>query len=549
MNQCFGIDLGTTNSVISQLVDGRPSPVALGVSPIVPSVVLFDGDRVVVGREARNLELEYPDRTIRSVKRRMGQAHVYEVGGRRVTPEEVSAEILKALKDGAARATGQEVRDVVITVPAYFDDAQRRATLKAGELAGLNVLRLLNEPTSASLVYENVGASGGADSELVMVYDLGGGTFDVSILEVHQGIREVRATAGNTHLGGDDFDELLVRHFLGHLERRGIDPRGDGRAMARLRRLAEDVKIRLSADTRVQVKEEFLTLHQRAPVHLELEVTRRELEAMIRPLLESTIELARRAVADARLSGQPLSRICLVGGSTRIPLVRELLEEAFEAEVHDEIDADLAVGLGASVQAGLLSGARIDRILVDVAAHSLGIKVYREEDELRPEVDSFAPLIRRNTVLPAVKANEFYTMVDDQERIRVEVFQGESDRASQNARIGEFEFPLVKAPAHTPVRVEFAYDLNGVVRVSVSQHGASNRKTVALSVADAARAAPSRSISPVERKARAMLERLEGESRERLKLLLSELEGKTGEVRAEVEERILDFFLDLEEDA
>ena len=296
MSHTFGIDLGTTNSVISQLVNGRPQPIDIDGSPIVPSVVLFEGERVWVGRKARNLELEQPERTIRSVKRKMGQSHSYQVGDRVLSPEEVSGEILRALKDGAAAATGHEVTDVVITVPAYFDDAQRRSTLRAGELAGLNVLRLLNEPTSASLVYDQVGAAAQPGvPEIVLIYDLGGGTFDVSVLEVFDSVREVRATAGNSVLGGDDFDELLVRFFLDELRRTaGVDPREDVRAMARLRRLAEDTKIRLSTDTSVMVKEEFITRSGDAPVHLLVEVTRRQFESMIRPLLPSGAGRSRR---------------------------------------------------------------------------------------------------------------------------------------------------------------------------------------------------------------------------------------------------------------
>ena len=316
MSAPYGIDLGTTNSVIAHLVNGRPQAIAVAGSPIVPSVVLFQRvegkERVVVGREARNLALLHPAETVRSVKRRMGEEHVYEIGGRRLTPEDVSAEILRALKVGAEQATGEEVRDVVITVPAYFNDAQRRATLRAGELAGLNVLRLLNEPTAASLVYEHSSTTHGPEStpgpEIVLIYDLGGGTFDVSVLEVFDGVREVRATTGNSRLGGDDFDDLLQRYFLDELRvRASCDPREDARAMARLSALAEDTKIKLSSQVEVQVREEFLTTSNGKPVHLDVTVTRRQFEDMVRPLLESTIALAHRAVDDRaqRSAAQP----------------------------------------------------------------------------------------------------------------------------------------------------------------------------------------------------------------------------------------------------
>ena len=555
MSASFGIDLGTTNSVVCRLDQGKPVAIPVDGHVIVPSVVLYDGDRVVVGREAANLEAEHAERTIRSVKRKMGQDFGFSIGARRLSPEEVSADILRALKRGAETAVGHPINDVVITVPAYFDDAQRRATLKAGELAGLNVLRLLNEPTSASLIYDQLSAGARTEPEILLVYDLGGGTFDVSVLEVFEGVREVRSTAGNTSLGGDDFDELLVRRFLDQLRvEQGVDPRGDRRAMARLRRLAEETKIRLSADTRVQVKEEFLTTHAGKPVHLATEVTREELEALLLPLLSSTIELANKAIADAQLNGQTLSRVCLVGGSTRIPLVRTLLAGALGVELHDAIDADLAVALGACVQASVLKGETVDRILVDVAAHSLGIKVLGPNDEFREEVDTFAPLIPRNTVLPTTRAREFFTVVDDQKRLDVEVFQGESALTSQNTRVGSFEYKLEPVPEHSPVRVEFAYDLNGVVKVSVSQPGFSNQKTVALSTSAASKPTqelgeprkPEAKLSPVERKAVELLGKLEGAQKRELEQLLQRL--RAGGDRESAEEALLDFFLDLEDE-
>ncbi len=562
MTDCFGIDLGTTNSVIAHVVDGCSIPIPIDGSPIIPSVVLFERDRTVVGREARNLELQYPERTIRSVKRKMGQSHSYEIDDRHVLPEEVSAEVLRALKHGAEQATGRIVNDVVITVPAYFDDAQRRATLRAGELAGMNVLRLLNEPTAASLIYDWVGEARASEQpEVVLIYDLGGGTFDVSVLEVFQGIREVRATAGNSALGGDDFDELLVRSFLDGLKRKhGVDPREDARAMARLRRVAEETKIRLSSATEVIVREEFLTERKGEPIHLEDKVTRRQLEQLIRPLLESSIDLCRRAIDDAHLAGQEVARICLVGGSTRIPLVRELLAEAFEVEIHEEIDPDLAVGLGASLQSGLLQGVSVERILVDVAAHTLGIRVVGREDvEADREPDTFAPVLRRNTVLPGVRAQEFYTMHDGQETIRVEVFQGEGARVSENRFVGSFEFPLRPAPEGTGIRVEFAYDLNGVVKVSIAQAGTDNEKSVAIAVADAGQSAQeiadegeggAAAATAIERKARRLLgelaERGEPRAARQLEELLERFTHAAGRAREQAEEAILDFFLDHE---
>jgi len=557
----IGIDLGTTNSVITYLKDGRPIPIAIDGDAIVPSVVYVDKQgKFRVGREARNLQLSEPERTVRSVKRKMGLDHRYEIDGRSFSPEEISAAILSALKAGAEQALGQPISDAIVTVPAYFDDAQRRATLRAGELAHLNVLRLLNEPTSASLVYDQV-RQAQADAEVVVVFDLGGGTFDVSVLDVAGSIREVRATAGNTALGGDDFDDRLLQLFLDDLKaKHGVDPREDARAMAKLRRLAEDTKIKLSLETQVEVREEFLTSVAGTPIHLQLVVTRRQFEDLIRTLLESTIELSRKALVDAKVEVGQIGRICLVGGSTRIPLVRSLLEEAFNAPIHEDVDPDLAVGLGASLQAGLLRGAAVERILVDVSAHSLGMRVIGQDDALGDLPDTFAPVLRRNTVLPAQRAEEFYTVFPDQEKLEVEVFQGEARLCSQNTRVGSFIFNLAPVPAHSPVRVEFAYDLNGVIRVEVSQPGKDNAKVVALKVADAgkkaqrkktpaaARGAPtSRADSAILKKARAISLSLTEAERQKVDGLLARLEAAVDAKEQEsVEDELLDVFLEHE---
>lgn len=547
----IGIDLGTTNSVLSRIERGHAIPLAVDGSAIFPSVVLFDGARVVAGREAKNLELLHPEKTVRSVKRKMGTDHRYAVGDRMLSPEEVSAEILRALRLEAEKQLGEKVTDVVITVPAYFDDAQRRATLRAGELAGLQVLRLLNEPTSASLCYEHArDESAAAEPEIVMIYDLGGGTFDVSVLEICGAVREVRATAGNTRLGGDDFDDKLLAHLVEHVKRdQAIDPREDACAMVKLRRLAEQAKIALSSDTRVRVKEEFLTTATTSgsrAIHLDMEITRRELEALVRPLLESTIALARRALSDAKVEEAALSRVCLVGGSTRIPLVRTLLHEAFAVQIHEEVDVDLAVGLGASMQAAMLQGEEVERVLVDVAAHSLGIRTLGRDD--LTEADTFSPVLPRNTVLPAVRAEEFYTIVRDQKMLHVEVFQGEGVRASENTRIGDFRHVLAPVPAGSPVRVEFAYDLDGIVRVTVSQPGHGVPKTVALSVPDASSPrAGGGAPSAIERRGEALLRDLAGDERAALAALLEALRAAGAAERSTAEDAVLDFLLDHEE--
>ena len=550
----IGIDLGTTNSVAARLVQGRAQAITIDGHTTVPSVVLYEQGRVVVGREARNLELLHPEHTIRSVKRRMGSAHRYEIAGRSLAPEQVSAEVLRALKAGAELELGEPVTDAVITVPAYFDDAQRRATLRSGELAGLSVLRLLNEPTSAALCYEQLGIDGRDEPELILVYDLGGGTFDVSVLEVFQGTREVRATTGNTRLGGDDFDDKLLSLFVDVLKRQdAVDLREDPAAMARLRRAAEQAKIALSADVRAAVREEFVASSSSRSLHLQLEVTRRQLEELIEDFVDSTIELSRKAIADAGLTERDLSRICLVGGSTRIPLVRSRLAEEFGVSIHEEIDPDLAVGLGACLQAAMLQGQAVDRVLVDVAAHSLGVRALGNSDEdLSLPPDTFVPILRRNTVLPATRVEEFHTLVDEQEQVDVEVFQGEQSRASQNKPVGSFLCPLVARPAGSAVRIAFSYDLDAVVRVTVSQPGIPGERSVALDVPDASpkprRTASSRAESVVVRRARRLASELSEGPRTELERLIAAAENAPSEQAEDAEGALLDFMFEHEDD-
>jgi molecular chaperone DnaK len=559
----FGIDLGTTNSVIAQLVDGVPRAIPVEGDPIMPSVVLYAADgHVLVGREARNLALAQPERVVRSIKRQMGRAATITVGGRELRPEAVSAEILRALARAATSHCGEPVREVVITVPAYFDDAQRRATLEAGKLAGLEVLRLLNEPTAAALVYDHVGAD--SSTELMLVYDLGGGTFDVSLLELLGDIREVRSTSGDTQLGGDDFDALLVEHFAARLRDDGVEQL-DVATMARLQRAAETTKIALSRALELEVREEFVATRGGKPAHLRCTVTRSEFEAMIADRLDSTIALARAAIEDAHLrSGERLGKICLVGGSTRIPRVRDLLTDAFDVDIH-EVDVDLAVALGAAVQGAMLEGRECRRVLVDVAAHTLGIRAIGDstEDielmEMGEEPDTCVPILARNTVLPGESMREMFTSVDDQLRADVDVFQGESRRCSENKLVGSFTAELRPAPAASSVYFRIAYDLDGVVRVTVSQPGGPEQVSV-MQLPDAAHASrkrepssalagsePSVSESAVLRRARKLAARLEGKAKAELDALIARCSAASPSEREGLEDALLDALLALEE--
>jgi molecular chaperone DnaK len=493
-DRVYGIDLGTTNSCLAVMDPDGPRAVAIDGDPIVPSVVSFDRDtgEVVVGRRARNRRLLAPESTIRSIKRRMGQEETVRLGGEERAPEAVAAEILRYLKVEGEKAEGREIRRAVITVPAYFEDAQRRATIRAGELAGLEVVRLLNEPTAAALVYDRLEVRGGrgtasaagrrhgaGESERILVYDLGGGTFDVSVVEIRGELAEVRASCGDNHLGGDDFDELLVGHLLEHLrELGGRDLSADVFAMARLRAAAETAKIELSSQPYSRVMEEALA----GDLHLDVELERATLEGLLEESLEGTLAEVDRALEEARLGAEQIDRVVLVGGSTLIPRVIEMLGERFGGPVEHSVDPALCVALGAAVQGALLGGELFDHILVDVAAHSLGIRTVGIEAEGGPvlEPDRFSAIIRRNTQIPVTRSELFHTIADRQKRYRAEVYQGEHPLCSGNTLIGEFPFDLEPAPAGSPVVVEFCYDLDGIVRVRVHQKGTDNRKEVTL---------------------------------------------------------------------
>ena len=500
----FGIDLGTTNSCLAVMEAGGPRVIDIDGEPIVPSVVSLEKStgRFLVGRRARNRQVVEPAWTVRSIKRRMGQPEPVHLGDRELLPEEVSAEILRHLKERGEAALGQPVERAVITVPAYFGDAQRRATIRAGELAGLDVVRILNEPTAAALVYDRLvarqiepravreGAPESDRSQLlekgdiqrVLVYDLGGGTFDVSVVEIGGGINEVRASCGNNLLGGDDFDRLLAEHLARHLrEKTGKELPEDLRLTARLEDAAERAKIDLSTRPFARVIEEAIA----GKFHLDMEVSRHSFEELIDGLLASTLAEVDRALTEARLKPEEIDLVILVGGSTHIPRVQELLAQRFPCPVEHAVDPALCVALGAAVQGAILAGEVFDHILVDVAAHSLGIKTLdRSAGGLWgyvPVADSFATIIPRNTQVPTTRAEVYRSLIDNQKQVAVEVYQGENSRCSENTLIGEFPFPLLPAPRGSQIVVEFRYDLDGIIRVVVNQKGTDNRKEVTLS--------------------------------------------------------------------
>ncbi len=483
----YGIDLGTTNSCIAMIRNEMPEVIVIEEgSAIVPSVVSLDEATggFIVGRRAKNRLSAYPELTVRSVKRRMGHDEHVILGKLALSPEEVSSHILTYLAEEAGKSTGIPVKKVVITVPAFFNDAQRRATIKAGELAGLEVVRIINEPTAASLVYDYADDGESLQSPYILVYDLGGGTFDVSILKLNGEIREVLASCGDTALGGDDFDERLADHFARHLlNTTDFDARDGGQALrTRLCEIAERVKIRLSDESVVRVAEVGLHVYDGKPLNLDLEIGRREYEAMIRDLAERTIDKVGEALREASLTIDDIGRVILVGGATRTPLIIETLSEMFDTTVAHSVDPDLCVALGATVQHGIIAGEPLGRILLDVTAHSLGIKTNDSINYETGDADYFSTIIHRNTRIPAKKSELYYTTYHNQKAVDIEVYQGESHSCVDNSRIGAFSFDLKPAPEACPVIAELSYDRDGIIHVVVEQKGYNNRSEVTMDV-------------------------------------------------------------------
>src|SRR5437588_1878473 len=424
-----GIDLGTTNSEVAVLRDGQPHVCTdEDGDPILPSFVgLSEDGRLLVGKPARNQWVLAPERTVKSIKRRMGQDIKVKLGDQEYRPQEISAMILRSLRDRAAQQLGGTVRKAVITVPAYFNDAQRQATREAGELAGLEVARILNEPTAASLTYD----PNQPQLRRLLVYDLGGGTFDVSIVQAQEGVVEVLASHGDTQLGGDDFDDLLLKYVCDRFQQEhGVDLRNNLVAKARLLNAVETAKRALSYHPFARIEEEFIADKNGQSLHLSTEISRDDYEDMIRPLMDRTMDCVQRALNDSHLTGSAINKVVLVGGSTRTPLVTRLLEERLGQPAHQEVNPDLCVAMGAAIQAGLIAGIDVGAVLVDITPHSLGIKcldvVHGYDFPFR-----FAPILRRNTPLPASRSEVFSTVYDRQESVEIDVYQGEADDVRQ----------------------------------------------------------------------------------------------------------------------
>jgi len=463
-----GIDLGTTNSEIAVYREGRPLVLADERGRVVlPSVVgLSETGELLVGEEARNQAALYPERTVRSIKRRMGTEARVRLGEREYAPQEISAIILSRLKEAAQLRLGGPVRRAVITVPAYFSDAQRQATREAGEIAGLEVVRIINEPTAAALVYE----AGQHQGKRILVYDLGGGTFDVSVVRIEGGVVEVIASHGNNQLGGDDFDEKIVAHVLEHLKlKHGVSVSDQPQAMARILRSAEAAKRHLSDHPYARIEEEYLAVRDGKPVNLDLELGRDEYEGMIMPFIEETLGAVHAALDSAGLASSQVDEVLLVGGATRTPLVRRRLVEAFGHEPRGEVDPDLCVAMGAAIQGAAMSGTEVSAVLVDVTPYTFGTSALGElDDDLYPYC--FVPIIPRNTPIPVRRSEAFCTVADGQTSVEVRIYQGENRDAERNVKIGEFRIDgLSKAPAGNPVILDLALDRDGILQVSARE--------------------------------------------------------------------------------
>ncbi len=473
METILGIDLGTTNSVVSILRDNQTYVIPVeGELRTLPSAVGIDQDgQVIVGTPALNQAILLPDHTILSVKRRMGNNETFTLGEQQLTPQEVSAIILRTLKERAETHLGQEITKAVITVPAFFTDNQRQATRQAGEIAGLEVVRIVNEPTAAALTYE----SDSDVSKRLLVYDLGGGTFDVSIVQIEQGVVEVLSSHGDTQLGGDDFDQLLLDHVCDAFEKeQGVDLRTIAAARSRMRQSVEEAKKRLSTEAYTTIEEPFIAEHQGKPLNLSMTIDRSDYESLIEPLIQKTIDSVDKSLEDAKLYAKDVDTVILVGGSTRTPMVQRVVEEKLGQQPLASVDPDLCVSMGAAIQGGLVAGLDVGPVLVDITPHTLGIRCLSMRDDMATD-RFFARMIQRNTSLPAKRSHIFYTCHQGQEAAKLDIYQGEHSDVTLNELVGSVTLEGLDeaADANNEVLVRFDLDLNGALTATAVERATS----------------------------------------------------------------------------